>query len=643
MKPSANCIDRRPADLFPREHLEPESPLTVSQWADQYRILPKVSGAAESGPWRTDRTPYLRAIMDAFSDPDVREITVKSCTQIGKTEAVLNMIGFAIDHDPDPALMVVPRAEDRDEWARSRVRPMILYSPALARHTTGREDDLSGKVYRLDQMELKFAGANSASDLAMRPVRYFFGDEVNKWPKLLRREASPIKLASERQHTYRDHHAKRVLVSTPTDRSGAISVEYAASSQERYYVPCLHCGTYQPLVFRTEDGPGRGRLRWPDGKSADEIRRERLAWYECGYCKREITEHHKEAMLAKGEWVPRGARVNEQGEVEDVPQSSHRGFHLTALYSPWLTWSDVAAEFLESKDIIEKLMNFVNSWLGEEWTEKAQETKPSHLKTRAGSYAFGLAPSGAVLLTAGADVQKDHVWFAIRAWGYGEQSWLVRYGHVETLDDLWTVLLETNYARDGAGEPLMVSLACVDSGFRTDEVYWFCRRASEVLRPIKGQQHLPGAPLRPTRLDFDASGKPIPGGLTLWNLDTHHFKDKLSRLIHTKPGDPGEWWLPQGLEQDYFDQMTAEHKITLRNKTTGRVSEEWEPISESRPNHLWDCEYMAVAAADMLQVFAMRPDDGTVQTYQPRQDNRPTWISGQPVASARRRRGWLRP
>jgi phage terminase large subunit GpA-like protein len=46
--------------------LRPDAQLTVSEWADQYRMLSS-KASAEPGPWRTGRTPYLREPMDCLS------------------------------------------------------------------------------------------------------------------------------------------------------------------------------------------------------------------------------------------------------------------------------------------------------------------------------------------------------------------------------------------------------------------------------------------------------------------------------------------------------------------------------------------------------------------------------------------------
>jgi phage terminase large subunit GpA-like protein len=74
--------------------LRPEADLTVSQWADQYRMLSS-KASAEPGPWRTNRTPYLQEPMDALSSSSpIQRVVLMFAAQTGKTEAVA--IGLAM-------------------------------------------------------------------------------------------------------------------------------------------------------------------------------------------------------------------------------------------------------------------------------------------------------------------------------------------------------------------------------------------------------------------------------------------------------------------------------------------------------------------------------------------------------------------
>ena len=576
--------------------------MSVSEWADQFRRL-DVKTSAEPGQWSTTRTPYLKGIMDAFTDPFVDEITVMAASQVGKTEAMYNMLGYIIDQDPGPTLMVLPRADDARSVSYNRIRPMIEISPALSRYIPENLDDITKLEYHFDRMILYFSGSNSPADLASRPIRYLFLDEVDKYPKFSGREADPIKLASERQKTF--WNKKTIKVSTPTTREGYIFREYDKSDQRRFHVPCPHCGRMQVLVF--------GQIKWPkDESSPEKIKNERLAWYECPHCSKRIEDVHKQKMMMGGEWVP-----------EKKEKNKNRGFWVSSLYSPWLTWSDIASEFLKSKDYIELLMNFVNSWLAEVWEEKIEETTVDKVRSLARDYDEGVVPDDVLVLTAGVDVQKDHFYYVIRGWGYYEESWLIRAGRVEYWEDIVEVLFKTEYKRLGSLEPLAVYLACIDSGFKTDEVYRFCRYWADKTKAIKGEEDISGGRFyRANKIDINSrTGAVIPGGLVLWHLNVTQYKDKINRLVTSN--NPSKWHIFRNPSNEYLLQFTSEHKILIRNRTTGKAKEVWQKKKEASANHYLDAEVYGLAAADIIRALNIRKDD-SIKIH--REQNRKNWV-----------------
>ena len=322
-------------------------------------------------------------------------------------------------------------------------------------------------------------------------------------------------------------------------------------------------------------------------------------------------------MLA-GEWIP-----------EKKEQNRNRGFWVSSLYSPWLTWSDIASEFLKSKDYIELLMNVVNSWLAEVWEEKIEETTVDKVRNLARDYEKGPVPDDVLVLTAGVDVQKDHFYYVIRGWGYYEESWLIRAERVEYWEDIVDVLFKTEYRRLQADEKLSVYMTCVDSGFRTDEVYRFCRHWGDKSKAVKGLEEITGGRFyRANKIDINSrTGAVISGGLVLWNLNVNQYKDKLNRLVTSK--DPAKWHLFKDPTEEYLRQFTSEHKILIRNRTTGKARELWQKKKEASANHYLDAEVYALAAADIIRALNMRREDA-VRTHQP-------------VASDEHsRRGWVR-
>jgi phage terminase large subunit GpA-like protein len=580
--------------------------VTVSEWCDRHRVLDPRT-AAEPGPWRTDRTPYLREIMDSFGDDLCEEITFVKPTQVGGTEALYNCLAYAIDQDPGPALLVMPDEASAASASTNRIEPMIELSPALARHVPRRQDSITRKEYRLDRMTVYFAWSNSPSSLASRPIRYLLLDETDKYPKFSGREAGPIDLGRERTRTF-EGSRKIFTASTPTTEDAYITAEYRNSDRRMFHVACPRCGHWQALRFP--------QVKWPEGASAEEIQTHRLARYECEGCEAHLDDRDKARMVARGVWVPAGMTA-EQVLEHGAPRSRHRGYWINALYSPWLTLSDVAAQFLKSKGKPESLMNFVNSWLAEAWVERLEEADPDKLAARALDYPEGLVPAGAQVLTAGVDVQKDYFRLVVRAWGPSWESWLIRATRVEggwdTLDE---VLSMVAYAQEGRAAPMALRLVCIDSGHKASEVYDFCRRRPDQYRPVKGQPGRAGAPIAVSALEkHPLTGQALKGGMLLWNVDVDHFKDRLARWIRSRPGEPGQFHLFENPPKEYLAEMCSEAKVIERTKT-GIVKHVWRPKTGGAANHYWDCEVYAAAAAEMLMVGLMRGEGQAATVYQ---------------------------
>jgi Bacteriophage tail assembly protein len=295
-----------------RDGLTPDPLLAVSEWADRHRFLsPRAS--AEPGRYRTGRTPYMRAIMDALSPSHpARRVAFMKAAQVGATEAGNNWIGYVIHHVPGPMLAVQPTVELAKRFSRQRIDPLIAESPVLReRVKPARSRDAGNTVLSKEFPAglLVITGANSAVGLRSMPARYLFFDEVDAYPPSADEEGDPVALAEARTRTF-SWRSKVFLASTPTIHGvSRIEQEYEATDQRRFFVPCPHCGEMQRLKFE--------RLRWDKG-------RPETTHYICASCNGRIEEHHKTAMLAAGEWRPT-AEARDPGTIR-VP-------HLGALLS----------------------------------------------------------------------------------------------------------------------------------------------------------------------------------------------------------------------------------------------------------------------------------------------------------------------
>jgi phage terminase large subunit GpA-like protein len=572
--------------------LKPDPQLTVSEWADTHRYLsPRAS--AEPGRYRTDRTPYMRAITDSLSPSHpARRIVVMKSAQVGFTEGGNNWIGYVIHHAPGPMLAVQPTVELAKRFSRQRIEPLIAESPALReRVKPARSRDAGNTVLSKEFPAglLVITGANSAVGLRSMPARYLFLDEVDAYPPSADEEGDPVALAEARTRTF-SWWSKVLLGSTPTIHGiSRIEREYEVSDQRRYFVPCPHCGEMQWLKFE--------RLRWDKGKPE-------TAHYECASCDVRIEEYHKTAMLEAGEWRPT-AEAQDPGTI---------GFHISALYSPvgWLSWENIA-RLWEAATTDEARRSFKNSVLGETWVETGEAPDWQRLYERRESWPIGTVPSGALFLTAGADVQKDRIEIDIWAWGRGLESWLVDHiviegglEHAETWDEL-ALLLDWAWPH-AHGTRIGIAKFAIDTGYEAPAVYAWARRVGHAqVVPIKGVEGFNRAApvVGPTHVDVTEGGKKLRRGARLWTIAVATFKSETYRFLRlARPTDEeidgsGKWpagyvHLPRGVDAEWVKQLVGEQLVTVKTKR-GFTRLEWQKLRER--NEALDCRVYARAAA----------------------------------------------
>lgn len=388
-----------------REGLRPDPVLTVSEWADQHRVLSS-KASAEPGRWRTSRTPYLRDIMNCLSPTSpVERVVFMKGAQVGATESGSCWIGYVIHHAPGPMMAVWPTVEMAKRNSKQRIDPLIEESAALSELIAPARSRDSGNTILAKEFRggvLVMTGANSAVGLRSMPVRYLFLDEVDGYPLDVEGEGDALSLAEARTRTFA--RRKIFIVSTPTiSGASAIEREYEASDQRRYFVPCPHCQHLQWLRFE--------QLRWEKGKP-------HTAAYVCESCDIPIAEHHKTAMLEHGIWRP---MAPEHG-------SKTAGFHLSSLYSPigWRRWQDIARAWesacSQESGSAAAIKTFKNTELGETWVEEGEAPDWQRLLERGEDYPIGRIPSGGLLLVAGVDVQKDRIEASVWAFGRGKEA-----------------------------------------------------------------------------------------------------------------------------------------------------------------------------------------------------------------------------
>jgi len=591
------------------EAIAPDPDRTIDQWADEKRILPSET-SAEPGPWRTSRVPHTREIMQSLSPIDpCQEVTFVAGTQVAKTEVGNNFIGFVMDEAPGPAMMVLPTSNTGKRSSRTRLAKMIESTPSLRAKISDSSRDKANSVTMKEFPGgvLAIAGANSAAELKSMPVRYLFEDEVDEYPDDVDGQGPADELAEKRTDTF--VRKKIFRTSTPTEKGRSkIWKHWLKSDQRHYYVPCPHCAHSQVLIWDQVRWEIRkvwevvladsGEIREVDATTEGAVARETGdvvdVWYECVSCDTRIEEFQKTQMLEGGAWVAAN------------PSSRRRGYHLSALYSPvgWYSWRTAVEKRIEADQDPTKflLKVWTNTVAAEPFADNGSDVSALDIKARADSYSLKQVPAGGLVLTASADIQGDRIEAQVKAWGRGEESWLVDYqvffGDTETREP-WDRLAEYLFDSSFAHEyqvPQKIIATAIDTGFRTQMAYDFCRRYKHrQVIAIKGVPR-PGKSIlgRPTMQDVNHKGVTLKKGVQLWPVGVDSAKERIYARLKIIESGPGRMHFPLGLPDEYYEGLVAERLVT--RYVHGYAKRVFEKDAGAR-NEPLDLEVYAYAAA----------------------------------------------
>ena len=544
--------------------------------------------SAEAGQWRTSRAPYQKEIMDAFNEPNIERIVVMTSSQVGKTEILLNAIGYYIDQDPSPMMCVQPTLQMGQSFSKDRLAAMIRDTDKIRDCVKDARSRDSGNT----TMHKKFAGghisivgSNSASGLASRPIRILLMDEVDRYEASAGAEGSPVSLAIARTKTFSNR--KIFLCSTPTIKGlSAIETAFEESDKRYYEVPCPECNHYQVLKWKN--------VVWDDDKPE-------TASYACEDCGSVIDESKKQWMLKHGRWTP------------TAESSNTAGFHISELYSVWSKWSDMAKNFLEAKKQPEMLKTWINTALGESWEEQGDAVEYESLLERRLNYDHTTIPEDVLIITAGCDVQKDRIEVQTVGWGKQYEAWVIDYKIFwgdPNAQNVWSDLDAYLKKRFKTESERMIPISCctIDSGgHHTNMVYHFTKpRQSRRIFAIKGLSQA-GKPIanRPT---FVGKNKAV-----LYGVGTDSAKEAIFARLSCEPEDSTLHFCLD-LDEEYFKQLTAEKRVT--KFVRGKKSLVWKQI---RPRN----EALDTLVYNFAAIYILNPNFDVVEAKIINQDTKP--------------------
>ena len=555
----------------------PPPNLKISNWADTYRRLSPES-SAESGAWRTDRAPYQREIMDSFNDPDIQRIVFMKSAQVGATEILLNVIGYYIDQDPAPMLIMQPTLAMAQAFSKDRLAMMIRDSEKIRDCVKDPRSRDSGNTVLSKKFaggNLNIVGSNSASGLSSRPVRIVLGDECDRYESSAGAEGDPISLATKRTTTF--WNKKIYLCSTPTIKGlSRIETAFEESDKRYYHVPCPECNHKQVLKWKN--------VVWEEDQPE-------TANYACEECGSIIDESKKQWMLKHGEWIA------------SAPKSDTAGFHISELYSVWSTWADMAKSFLEAKKNPEMLKTWINTALGESWEEQGDAVEYETLLERRLNYDYTTIPEDVLILTAGVDTQKDRLELQLVGWGKNYEAWVCDYKIFwgdPNAQNVWSDLDAYLKKRFKTESERLIPISCctIDSGgHHTNMVYQFAKpRQARRIFAIKG---------------LSTAGKPIANRPTfvgknravLYGVGTDSAKEAIFARLATE-SDKTTLHFCSDLDEEYFKQLTSEKRIT--KFVRGRKTLAWKQI---RPRN----EALDTLVYNFAAIYILNPNYDSIE------------------------------
>lgn len=560
-------------------------------------------------------TPYWKWFLDRWSQPDVKKGVAQKSAQIGWTQNVIcNALGHNVHIERSTCIVMFPKDGTARNFDLEKFGPMVDATPVLSPILPVKSRAKGQKTLfkSFPGGFIKFVGSNSISDVKSTSAKRLFIEEPDDCNLNLRGQGDAIKLLEERGKTFRD--LKILIGGTPSIKGvSSIEDEMLQSDRNRWLVPCPDCGDYQPLLWE--------QVRWQEGAEVEhpiyKQARTETAAYVCSACGSCWTDAQKNMAVQKGRAEPQ------------APFRGVLGLEINELYASWnesrlqsLVERYLTAKHEEAQGNLEALIVFWNATLGRSWEHKGELADESVLAARGLDYPVNSVPAGGLVLTMGVDVQHNRLAVILRAWGRGEESWLVLFDEidgnaVDKNDAVWAALDALVFAtyRHAWGVDLKVRAVSVDSGDGTaaDAVYHWVRtrrgRGVELMA-IKGSSTADAEIFRRPASSMDSTHrntKAAKHGLRTYLVGVSRAKDLI--LGDKGPGrmalegnGPGRIHWYQTVRADYLEQFTAEVKVPVRGQRGKRI---WQ-VKKGVRNEVLDAEIYALHAARALKVHLAR-------------------------------------
>lgn len=641
-------------------------PRAADQWAEANRVLPP--GSPEPGPFRYTRTPYMIPVCRAFASPKYKRVTFVMGTQMGKSATMFNVIGWRLDDDPAPVIYVGPTQSNIDKVVEPKISEMFRECASLNRKLKKEKGETSKHRKNVGGVHLRLAWAGSATELASDSAALTLVDEIDRPEDNASGEGSLEEIAEARGDAYAD--SKTGYTATPTGgrtertehpETGVIHWAFADpkqlfspvwrlwqnGSRHEWMVPHLDpaCGEYF--------SPCSELLWWPGKGTAEECtpsQASRQAKLICPHCGGQIDDSERMAMNARGVAVAPGQRAQQQGEgFVSITQSSQD--HVVPYWSfldteddndSFSVWVSGLCSFSAKKSFgflakklleaiqsgdPDKLMAVHNTGFGEVYSVAGEAPAWEEVFELRHTYKAGEVPDGFDHLICTVDVQKNRLYYLVRAWRPGMSSRLIEWGELwgdTDKPEVWDDLAQL-FDQEWAGKSLQ--LMGVDAGYRTDEVLAFVRKHKGKARAMMGFERLP-KPFRMIKLEVDTRGKTRKHGDKRWDFDTNIAKAWVHSRVRWPKGKDADWLLPSDVTEEYCQHIVSEEY----NESTGK----WEKVAKR--NDYLDCEGMNYMCARMVRIDRKKAQSDTQDNDAEDPENSPEPDDEEPTKKPRKTR-----
>lgn len=546
------------------------------------------------GHFKSANSPWVREVMEAMADPDIRLVSIVAPVQSSKTISAELCLCYIIANFPGPCLWLSQTDADAKDQAAARLHKLFSECDAVKNlFPADRHKKKTQTVFFSNGMTLWVLGAHAKSNLQSRSIRWLIGDETWQWPNGHMQQA-------EARVTAFGWLGKCIFLSQGGTENDDTHRKFETTDMREWEFKCPKCGKYQPYKWSNIEWDknyrdGEGRMDFAKVRSSVRL--------VCEFCKHEIADSdaNRKLLNSDAKFVPKNPNT----------PTTKAGFHWNSLAS--MSWGELAEMYLRAKEScrrgdLEDLKSFYQKRLALPWGDLEEDFT---LDISPSGYRMGddweseaaVGVKGAILppphenknrvrlrfLTV--DVQMDHFYAVVRSWACDASSRLVYCAKLQTWEDV--EILQNRFG-------VFPQLVFVDAGYSTFEVYRNCAKHNWTALMGDGRRDFPHRVNgKITQRFYSTARHPLVSDrkcrMHYWsNLG---IKDTLARLRSNQNPDAGSTWeVPSDVPEEYLKMLDSEQRVKKGN------SWEWRQIGK-RPNHYWDCEAMQVCAAYMMKLF----------------------------------------